>query len=151
MNDAWAAPLKELKNERHPNVQTISEDTPNTATKNSSVENPSTKEISISKKIAINSTTIRLQRTTRPMDEYEAIQVEEYLLRHETLRRGVSDSMNIIDSSANVLHSQMSDLLKVEADAPRKPGEWATQLASQCGKTIAELIRAKTDAMRLLK
>jgi hypothetical protein len=119
--------------------------------KNSPDEKPSTIAKETSKEIAARPTTMRLSRLVRPMDEYEAIQVEEYLLRHETLRRGVSDSMSIVDSSANVLNSQMQSLLTADDPDVRKPGEWATELAVQCGKGIAELIKAKTEVMRLLK
>jgi hypothetical protein len=120
------------------------------ANKNLQEEKQSTSDKQPSREIAKKDITIRLERLARPMDEFEAIQVEEYLLKHATLRKGVQDSMSIVDSSANVLQSQLQDLLKIE-EGVRRPGDWATQCAASCGKTIAELIRAKTDAMRLLK
>lgn len=112
---------------------------------------PTTAEIVTTKKTEARPITMRLQRLTQPMNEYEVIQVEDYCARQETLRRGVSDSMNTIDSSATVLLSQMTSLLKTDDPEVRKPGEWATSLAIQCGKGISELIKAKTEAMRLLR
>lgn len=122
-----------------------------TETKNLPEEKLSMTATETSKSIATRPTMIRLQRLTRPMDEYEAIQVEAYLSKENALCDGVADSMRIIDSSANVLHSQMTSLLVAEDPEVRRPGEWATQLAIQCGKGIADLIKAKTEAMKLLK
>lgn len=119
--------------------------------KNLPEEKPSMTETATRKSIATKPITIRLQRLTRPMDEYESIQVEAYLFKENALCDGVLESTRIIDSSASVLHSQMHSLLTAEEPDVRRPGEWATELAIQCGKGIAELIRAKTEALRLLK
>lgn len=83
--------------------------------------------------------------------ESHPTRVEVLRSPEDILSAGVLDSMSIIDSSANALHSQMTSLLKTEDPEVRRPGEWATQLAIQCGTGIAQLIKAKTEAMKLLK
>lgn len=84
------------------------------------------------------------------MKELKVIQAEVLPRSREMLLTGVLNSLNIIDSSANVLHSQMSSALTTGTEA-RRASEYEIELAIQCGKGIAELIRAKVEMLRLLK
>jgi hypothetical protein len=107
--------------------------------------------IESSKKTDTRLTTTVTRGEIEQKHESQMTRVEVLRSPEDILSQGVLDSMSIIDSSASVLHSQMSSLLKTENPEIKRPGEWATQLAIQCGTGIAHLIKAKTDAMRLLK
>lgn len=106
------------------------------------------KNNSTSNSIAAESNTIAVT-LMEPRQELLPIHLEASQSPASVLVQGVSDSMRIVDSSVTVLHSQMKEFLRPEE--ARRPGEWATQLAIQCGTAIAQLLKAKTEAMKLLK
>lgn len=122
-----------------------------TETKNLFAESSTTKTIESTNAIGTKPTTINTLAKIRQSKELQGSRVEVLQSPEDLLSVGVLESMSIIDSSATALHSQMASLLKTEDPDVRRPGEWATQLAIECGNGIANLIKAKTDAMKLLQ
>lgn len=66
------------------------------------------------------------------------------------LRKGISESMNLLDESANVLHSTMSWLTPDDPEV-RKPTLEDVDKIIMCANGIANLMRSKSEMLKLLK
>lgn len=94
---------------------------------------------------------VALRQQNSASEDTEGNRLEVLKSSSEILRGGVSDSMIYADNAMSELQSQMQGMFGDQPEPSVRrydPDRVAT--AAGCARTIADLIRAKTEAMRLL-
>lgn len=91
---------------------------------------------------------VALRQENKMRDASGESQLEVLKTSSEILRQGVSDSMIYADNAMSELGSRMEGMFRNEIH-PEDPEK--VSVAAGCARTIADLIRAKNEAMVLLK
>lgn len=98
--------------------------------------------------LVIAKTLPTIERRFTPI-EYEENRGVVFDPQSSHLNGEISHSLNLINSSTTVLHSQMLKIQQSEKDSEKSFNPQVAITASMTGKAIADLIKAKVSLMKL--